>query len=53
MKFLFIIKVIVFELIKWSYGFSQLCSLLNLEWSTDFEHVVQSLLSVYLFGVRR
>ena len=43
---LFIIKVKVFEVMKWLYRSSaQLCSLLSVEWLTNCEHIVQSLLS--------
>ena len=49
---LFIAKVKILLLIKWSYKFnSQLCCLLNLEWSTRFELVVQSFLDTCLFDV--
>ena len=42
MNILFIIKVMILVDMKWSYRFPQLCELLNLEWLTYFEHVVQS-----------
>ena len=43
MNILFIIKVNIFMLMKWSYRSSQICWVLNLEWLSYFEHVVQSL----------
>ena len=43
MSILFIIKVNFLFLIKRSYRFPQSCWILNLEWLTNFEHVVQSL----------
>jgi len=45
-------KVKILFLIKWSDRSSQLCWLMRLEWLTNFEHVVQSLLNTFLFGVR-
>jgi hypothetical protein len=43
---LFIIKVKVFEVMKWLFKSSaQLCSLLSVEWLTNCEHIVQSLFS--------
>ena len=40
---LFLIKVKVLVLLKWSYRPSQLCQVLSLEWLVYFEHIVQSL----------
>ena len=49
MNILFIVKVKILELIQWSYNPLQLCRLLNFEWLTKLEHIVQSLLKHMLF----
>ena len=43
MNILYIIKVKILVLFKWSYRSPQLCWLLNLKWLAYFEHVIQSL----------
>lgn len=51
MDILFIAKVNLLFLIEWSYWSPQLCHLLSL-WLTNFEHIMQSLLSeTCLLGV--
>jgi hypothetical protein len=49
MNILFIIKLKILVLIKWSYSSPQSRWLLNLEKLANFEHVVQSLLTTCLF----
>ena len=48
MNIVLIIRVKIIVLLKWLYRSPQLCSLLNLEYLTTFEHVVQSLISTCL-----
>jgi hypothetical protein len=50
-KSLFIIKVKILVLIKWSYRPLQLRSLLSLDYLAHFEHVFQSPLNKCLLGV--
>ena len=46
-----IVKVKIIMQVIWSYRSPQLCWLLSLEWSSYFEHAIQSLLNTYLFGI--
>ena len=52
MNISFIIEIKIFVLIRWSYRSPQLCWLLNLEWLSYIEHVIQSILNTCLFGIR-
>ena len=53
MNILFSTRLKVLELIKWSYRFPPIMLLLSLEWLTNCEHGVQSLLNTWcLVGVR-
>ena len=46
MNVLFILKVWILVLMKWSCLVPQLCWLLSLEWLAYSEHLAQSLLSI-------
>jgi hypothetical protein len=49
MNILFIIKMKILVLVKWSYKFPQSCWILSLEWLASFEHTVQSLWNTCLY----
>ena len=51
MNILFIIKVKILMLVRWSYRSPQSCELLNLAWLAFFEHIFQSLLNTCLSNV--
>lgn len=52
LNILFVVKVKVFVLVKWSHRPPQSHQLLNLEQLIHFEHVIQSFVNKCPFGVR-